>query len=219
MDSFLIIGMGRFGSSLAIELSNLGHDVLVIDKSEDKIAHIADRVTHAVIGDAKDESVIESLGVRNFDVAIVAIANNIEDSVLITIMLKEMGVKKVIAKAQSMLHMKVLERVGADITVFPERDMGNRLAQRLSAKNIIDFIELSDEHSIVEAEAPAVWVGKSLAELNIRGQYGINVIAARDKNARDLTVSPPAGYVIKEGDVLIVIGLNEDIKKLRGEEK
>ena len=217
MDSFLIIGMGRFGSSLAVELSNLGHDVLIIDKNEDKIAHIADRVTHAVIGDAKDESVIESLGVRNFDVAIVAIANNIEDSVLITIMLKEMGVKKVIAKAQSMLHMKVLERVGADVTVFPERDMGNRLAQRLSAKNIIDFIELSDEHSIVEAEAPCAWVGKSLAELNIRGKYGINVIAARDKNARDLTVSPPAGYVIKEGDVLIVIGLNEDIKKLRGE--
>lgn len=217
MDSFLIIGMGRFGNSLAIELSNLGHDVLVIDRSEEKIAAVADRVTHAVIGDAKDENVIRSLGVRNFDVAVVAMADNIEDSVLVTIMLKELGVKKVVAKAQSMLHMKVLERIGADVTVFPERDMGKRLAQHLSAKNIIDFIELSDEHSIVEIEAPSAWHGKSLLELNIRGAYGINVIAARDKFARDLVVSPTAAYVIKEGDVLIVIGENDNIKKLRGE--
>lgn len=217
MDSFLIIGMGRFGNSLAIELSNLGHDVLVIDRSEEKIAAVADHVTHAVIGDAKDENVIRSLGVRNFDVAVVAMADNIEDSVLVTIMLKELGVKKVVAKAQSMLHMKVLERIGADVTVFPERDMGKRLAQHLSAKNIIDFIELSDEHSIVEIEAPSAWHGKSLLELNIRGAYGINVIAARDKFARDLVVSPTAAYVIKEGDVLIVIGENDNIKKLRGE--
>lgn len=217
MDSFLIIGMGRFGNSLAIELSNLGHDVLVIDRSEEKIAAVADHVTHAVIGDAKDENVIRSLGVRNFDVAVVAMADNIEDSVLVTIMLKELGVKKVVAKAQSMLHMKVLERIGADVTVFPERDMGKRLAQHLSAKNIIDFIELSDEHSIVEIEAPSAWFGKSLLELNIRGAYGINVIAARDKFARDLVVSPTAAYVIKEGDVLIVIGENDNIKKLRGE--
>ncbi len=217
MDSFLIIGMGRFGNSLAIELSNLGHDVLVIDRSEEKIAAVADHVTHAVIGDAKDENVIRSLGVRNFDVAVVAMADNIEDSVLVTIMLKELGVKKVVAKAQSMLHMKVLERIGADVTVFPERDMGKRLAQHLSAKNIIDFIELSDEHSIVEIEAPSAWYGKSLLELNIRGAYGINVIAARDKFARDLVVSPTAAYVIKEGDVLIVIGENDNIKKLRGE--
>lgn len=217
MDSFLIIGMGRFGNSLAIELSNLGHDVLVIDRSEEKIAAVADHVTHAVIGDAKDENVIRSLGVRNFDVAVVAMADNIEDSVLVTIMLKELGVKKVVAKAQSMLHMKVLERIGADVTVFPERDMGKRLAQHLSAKNIIDFIELSDEHSIVEIEAPSAWYGKSLLELNIRGAHGINVIAARDKFARDLVVSPTAAYVIKEGDVLIVIGENDNIKKLRGE--
>lgn len=217
MDSFLVIGMGRFGSAVALELSNLGHEVLIIDKSEDRVAHIADRVTHSVIGDAKDESVLASLGARNFDVAVVAIANNVEDSVLITIMLKEMGVKKVVAKAQSLLHKKVLERIGADVIVFPERDMGNRLAQRLSAKNIIDYIELSDEDSIVEIVSLPQWAGKSLAELNIRSTYGINVIAARDKNAEELNVSPSAKYTIKEGDVLIVIGKNDDIKKLRGE--
>ena len=215
MDSFLIVGMGRFGNSLAMELSRLGHDVLVIDKSEERISSIADHVTHAVIGDAKDENVIRSLGVRNFDVAIVAIAENIEDSVLVTIMLKELGVKKVIAKAQSYLHMKVLDRIGADMTVFPERDMGKRLAQRLSATNIIDFIELSEDHSIVETETPHSWCGKSLGELNIRGEYGLNVIVARDKLAKDIIVSPNASYVIKDGDVLIVIGANEDIEKLR----
>lgn len=219
MESFLVIGMGRFGQSLAAELSNLGHEVLVIDRSEERIAAMADRVTHAVIGDAKDENVIRSLGARNFDVAVVAMADNIEDSVLVTIMLKELGVKKVIAKAQSMLHMKVLERVGADSTVFPERDMGKRLAQHLSAKNIIDFIELSEEHSIVEAEAPRAWFGKSLAELNIRSRYGLNIIAVRDRLAHDLTVSPAAEYVIKEGDILIVIGENGDIKKLRGDSR
>lgn len=214
MDSFLIAGAGRFGSSLALELSSLGHDVLVVDKNEERIAAIADHVTHAVIGDAKDENVVRSLGVRNFDVAVVALASNIEDSVLITLMLKEQGVKKVVAKAKSMLHMKVLERIGADVTVFPERDMGKRLAQRLSATNIIDFIELSDEHSIVETEAPREWFGKSLGELNIRGQYGLNIIAARDKYAVNLIVSPTAEYVIKDGDVLIVIGENTDIEKL-----
>ena len=214
MESFLIAGAGRFGSSLALELSSLGHDVLVVDKNEERIAEIADHVTHAVIGDAKDENVMRSLGVRNFDVAVVALASNIEDSVLITIMLKEQGVKKVVAKAKSMLHMKVLERIGADVTVFPERDIGKRLAQRLSATNIIDFIELSDEHSIVETEAPHEWFGKSLGELNIRGQYGLNIIAARDRYATDLVVSPTAEYVIKEGDILIVIGENTDIEKL-----
>ncbi len=217
MDSFLIIGMGRFGSAVALELSNLGHEVLVIDKSEDRVAHVADRVTHSVIGDAKEESVLASLGARNFDVAVVAIANNIEDSVLVTIMLKEMGVKKVVAKAQSELHRKVLERIGADVIVFPERDMGNRIAQRLSAKNILDYIELSDEDSIVEIVSLPEWEGKSLLELNIRSTYGINVIAARDKNSEELNVSPTAKYTIKEGDVLIVIGKNDDIKKLRGE--
>ncbi len=216
MESFIIVGMGRFGSSLAVELSRLNHDVLVIDKSEERIAAVADYVTHAVIGDAKDEHVIKSLGVRNFDVAVVAIAENIEDSVLITIMLKELGVKKIVAKAQSPLHLKVLERIGADMVVFPERDMGKRLAQSLSSANIIDFIELSDDYSIVESEAPRSWCGKSLAALNIRGTYGVNVIVAKDKLGKNITVSPSAQYVIKEGDVLIVVGSNESIEKMRG---
>ncbi len=216
MDSFLIIGMGRFGSSIALELSRLGHEVLIIDKNEERVSSIADCVTHAVIGDAKDENVMKSLGARNFDVAVVAIADNIEDSVLVTIMLKELGVKKIVAKAQSDLHMKVLERVGADVAVFPERDMGKRTAQHLSSKNILDYLELSAKHSIVEINAPKAWCGKSLAEQNIRGKYGLNIIATRDSATNEVTVSPAATYVIREDDILIVIGENESINKLSG---
>ncbi len=216
MDSFLVVGMGRFGRSLATELSDLGHDVLIIDRNEERVSAIADHVTHAVIGDARDENVIRSLGVSNFDVAVVATAGSIEDSVLVTIMLKELGVKKVVAKVQNPLHMKVLQRVGADMTVFPESDMGRRLAQQLSANNIIDFIELSEEHSIVELETPENWVGKTLGELNIRGAYGLNVIAARNVDGNDLVISPTATYEIKKDYILIVIGKNEDIKSIKG---
>lgn len=216
MDSFLIVGMGRFGSSLATELSDLGHDVLIIDRNEEKVSAIADRVTHAVIGDARDENVIRSLGASNFDVAVVATAGSIEDSVLVTIMLKDLGVKKVVAKVRNPLHMKVLQRVGADMTVFPESDMGKRLAQQLSANNIIDFIELSDEHSIVEIEVPEKWTGKTLGELNVRATYGINVIAARNADGHDLVISPTATYEIRKGYILIVLGRNEDIKSIKG---
>lgn len=215
MKSFVVIGMGRFGSALAMELSRLGHEVLVMDESEEQIAKISDHVTHAVIGDAKDEQVIRSVGVRNFDCVVVAIAGDIEDSVLVTLTLKELGVKTVIAKAQSLMHMKVLERVGADKVVFPERDMGHRLAQNLVATNIIDFLELSEDYSIVEITTPKAWRGKSIKELNIRGVYGINIIAVRERESRSVTVSPPADYRVGEKDILIVIGKNEDIERLR----
>ncbi|MEG2378512.1 MAG: TrkA family potassium uptake protein, partial [Clostridia bacterium] len=132
MKSFVVIGMGRFGSALAIELTSLGHEVLAVDENEEAITRVADHVTHAVIGDAKDENVIRSIGVRNFDCAVVAIAGDIQDSVLVTLMLKDLGVKKVIAQAQSLMHQRVLERIGADQVVFPELDMGQRVAQTLA---------------------------------------------------------------------------------------
>ena len=215
MKSFVVIGMGRFGSALAKELTSLGHEVLALDESEEAIARIADHVTHAVIGDAKDENVIRSIGVRNFDCAVVAIAGDIQDSVLVTLMLKDMGVKKVIAKAQSLMHMRVLERIGADQVVFPERDMGQRVAQSLAASNIIDFIELSEDYSIIELACPKKWFGKTFRDLNIRGEYGINVIAVRGSEGKEVTVSPPANYRLTEGDVLIVIGGNSELDELR----
>lgn len=215
MKSFVVIGMGRFGSALAKELTSLGHEVLALDENEEAITRIADYVTHAVIGDAKDENVIRSIGVRNFDCAVVSIAGDIQDSVLVTLMLKDMGVKKVIAKAQSLMHMRVLERIGADQVVFPERDMGQRVAQNLAASNIIDFIELSEDYSIIELTCPKKWLGKTFRELNIRGEYGINVIAVRGSEGKEVTVSPPANYCLMEGDVLIVIGGNNELDELR----
>ena len=216
MKSFIVIGMGRFGSALACELTELGNEVLAIDENEDAITRVADSVTHAVVGDAKDENVLRSIGARNFDCAVVAIAGDIQDSVLVTLMLKEMGVKTVIAKAQSALHMRVLERIGADRVVFPERDMGQRVAQNLAASNIIDFIELSDDYSIMEISCPERWFGKTLKDTNVRGLYGINVIAVRGgDDAHKVTVSPPANYEFQSGDVLVVIGGNFDLERLR----
>ena len=215
MDSFLIIGMGRFGSSLATELSALGHEVLVIDRDEERISEIAEAVTHSVIADAGDEEVLRSVGAESFDVAVVAIAGNIEESVLITMMLKEIGVGKVVAKAHSALHMKILKKIGADIVVFPERDMGERLARSLSSNDIVDYIALSDEYSIVELKSHSEWEGKTLAELDFREAYGLNVIAVTNEVTKKTTVSPDAEYEILGGDELIVVGRDSDVKKLQ----
>ena len=165
MKSFVVIGVGRFGAALAKELTELGHEVLALDQSEEAITHIADHVTHAVIGDAKDENVIRSIGVRNFDCAVVAIASDIQDSVLVTLMLKDMGVKKVIAKAQSLMHMRVLERIGADQVVFPERDMGQRVAQSLAARGDVILLVGSVDPRYVGRAYP-VAAGSSQGEFS-----------------------------------------------------
>jgi len=202
--------MGRFGSAVALELYKKGNEVLIIDGNEELVQKYADQVTHAVVGDAKDESVLRSLGVRNFDCVIVAMADNLEDSVLVTLTLKDLGAKNVICKASSEQHMRVLERIGADRVVFPERDMGQRLAHSLSSTNIIDFSELSKDYSIIEAKTPQYWENKTLKEIGIRSTHGLNVIAVRGEN-KQVVVSPSASYRIKKGDVLIVVGSNENI--------
>lgn len=214
MKSFVVIGLGRFGNAVARELYALGNEVLAVDIDEDVIQKIADHVTHAVVGDAKDEAVLRSIGVRNFDCAIVAIASDIQDSVLVTLMLKEMGVKYIVAKGQSQLHTKVLQKIGADKVVFPEHDMGTRLAQTIVTSNVIDFIELSDEYSIVEISAPEQWIGKNLVELNIRSDYGVNVLAIRNVDNKAINVTPSPRQVLEKGDVLIIIGSNDDINQL-----
>lgn len=214
MKSFVIIGLGRFGNAVARELYRRGNEVLAIDMDEDAIQRIADFVTHAVVGDAKDENVLRSIGVRNFDCAIVAIASDIQDSVLVTLILKEYGVKYVIAKAQNRLHSKVLQRIGADKVVFPEEDMGNRLAQTLSSSNIIDFLELSPDFSIVEIHPPESWKGQTLKELSVRARFGINVLAVRGEDHNIVTISPSAEQVISQGDILIVVGANDEIERI-----
>jgi len=208
---FVVIGLGRFGSSVAKTLYSLGNEVLAIDKDEETVQNISDYVTHAVQADATDEATIRSLGIRNFDVAVVTIGSDIQSSVMVTLLLKELGIKHVIAKAHNDLHAKVLYKIGADRVVFPERDMGVRVAHNLCTSNILDYIELSPDYNIVEISAIEEWYNKTLRELDMRNRYGFNVMAI--KRGKDINISPKADDVIKSGDVLVVISTNESIKK------
>jgi trk system potassium uptake protein TrkA len=214
MKQFVIIGIGRFGKAVAERLYDLGQEVLAIDTDEDAIQKISEKVTHAVTADATDENVLKSLGVRNFDVGVVAIGTDIQSSIIVTLMLKEMGVGYIVSKAQNDTHAKVLLKIGADRVVFPERDMGERVAHNLIGTNILEYIELSEEHSIIEFAVLQSWIGKDLRDLNLRVKYGVTVVAMRNRNEEGINVSPKADTKIKEGDILIVIGDNDDVNKL-----
>ena len=213
MKTFVVIGLGRFGSAVATELSSLGHEVLAVDEREDHVQRVAEKVTHAVTGDARDPSVLRALGVRNYDCAVVAVGDDIGNSALITLNLKEIGVKRVICKAQSRVHRKVLEKIGADRVVIPEHEMGIKLAHGLSGSNVINFIELSEDYGIVEIEAPSAWYGHTIKELDVRAKYGVNIIAVR-KKSREMNVAPGGDYVIESGDVVAALGGNEALEHL-----
>lgn len=205
MKQFAVIGLGRFGASLAVSLARMGCEVLAIDSDPAKVEALMDEVTYAVHADARDEEALKAAGVRNVDVAVVAIGENVEANILVTLMVKEMGVKCVVAKALNELHAKVLAKIGADKIVFPERDMGVRVARTLAAGNVLEHIDLSPEYSIEEIAAPKRLVGKTLGQLNLRAKHGTMVVAIkRERNS--IVVAPGADDVIKEGDILVLIG-------------
>jgi len=212
MKQFVVIGLGRFGTSVAKTLYDQGYDVLAIDKDAEIIQEISDSVTHAVQADAIDENTLRSLGLSNFDVAVISIGSDLQASIMATLIAKELGVKRVIAKAQNDIHGKVLFKIGADRVVFPERDMGVRVAHNLVSSNILDYIELAPDYSIVEIAAIEEWEGKNLRELRLPTRYGINVMAI--KQGKDINISPYADDVINKGDILMVIGNNKDLRKL-----
>jgi trk system potassium uptake protein len=209
---FAVIGLGRFGGSMCKALSDQGMEVLAIDIDEDRVNEFSNIVTHAVIADSTDEAVLKSLGIRNFQHVVVAIGDNLQSSILTTLILKEMGVEKITVKAQNDYHEKVLRKIGADKIIHPERDMGVRIAHQIVSNNVLDYLELSDEHSIVELVATQKMDGKSLIELDIRARFGCNVVAV--KRGKDIYVSPQANQSIRHGDVLIVIGGDKDINRL-----
>lgn len=209
---FVIIGCGRFGSSVAKKLSELGCEVMAVDASEEIIQSISESVTYAVQADATDENALKALGIRNFDVAVITIGANIQASIMVTLMVKEMGIKHIVAKAQNEMHAKVLYKIGADRVVFPEREMGVRVAKNLVSNKILDYIELSPDYTIVEVTPLKEWVGKSLIDINARSAYGINVIAIKNPEGININVGP--NELIKEHDVLVVIGHNDDIRKV-----
>ena len=215
MKSFVVIGCGRFGTSVAKTLYELGNEVMAVDMDSVVIQEISEFVTHAVVADVLDEAVLHELGLSNFDVVIISIASNIEASIMATLTAKEVGAKKVVVKAQSDIHGKVLTKVGADRIIFPERDMGSRVAHNLTSSNILDFIELSPEYYIIEIAALKRWINKSLSELRLRNKYGVNVLAI--KRGSILKISPVADERVLEGDILVVIGDAVDIRKIESQ--
>ncbi len=208
---FAVIGLGRFGGSICRTLAEDGLEVLAIDTNEERVNEFSMIASHAVVGDTTDEAVVKSLGIRNFDHVIVAIGDDIQASILTTLILKELGVKKITVKAQNDYHEKVLRKIGADQVVHPERDMGRRIAHNMVSNNVLDYLELSEDHSIVEIVANERLAGHTLIDLDIRAKYGINIVAIKRNN--DIIVSPLAHEGIQMKDILIVIGADEDINR------
>lgn len=209
---FVVFGLGRFGKSVATTLADSGCEVLVVDDSEDKIQEMADIVTYAVKANVTDVDTMETLGISNFDGAIVAIGENLEASVMVTILAKELGIPYVLAKAQNDLHAKILKKVGADMVVFPEKETGIRIANNLLLGNFFDAVELSSTFSMMEIEALTEWNGHSLRELNLRAKYKVNVIGIKKNGVLD--INPDADSPVSKNDILVMIGKNETLNKL-----
>lgn len=216
MGSYLVVGMGKFGRSVATELYHMKHDVLVVDEREENVADIVSHVTDVIIGDARDEAVLRSLDIYSFNCVVVAMASAIEDSVLTTIMLKEMGAKMLVCKAQNEWHAKILTQLGADKVIHPEADMGKRVAHSLARQNIIDYLEISSDYGLIEIITPKQWIEKSIMKNNLRKKYGITVIAIRKAGTNKVSFSPNAEEILHEGDILTVIGYNQDIDAING---
>lgn len=212
MRQVAVIGLGRFGSSVARTLAQSGCEVLAVDADAERVKAIVEQVTEAVQADALDEGALKSLGLRNFEAVVVAIGHEVKASILVTVLLKEMGVPKIVAKAQDELHGKVLQKVGADIVVFPERDMGVRLAHTLLSRSIIDEIQLSTDYSIFELQAPSQFLDRSLKDLQLRQRFGMTVLAVR--RGEGVVVSPDASFVLEHGDILVALGRADKIEKL-----
>ncbi|MBA5851054.1 TrkA family potassium uptake protein [Clostridium sp. cel8] len=209
---YLVVGLGRFGRAIASTLYELGNDVLAVDSNEDNVQEISPYVTQAIQTDATEEENLLALGVNNFDVAIIGIGVDIQSSVIVTLLLKEMGVKYVLVKANSELHAKILYKIGADKVVFPEKDTAIRVAHNLVSNNILDFIRLSPEYRVAEILCIDKWEQKDLKELDMRAKYGINIIAIKRED--DIKISPTSDFKLLKNDIIVAIGKQKDIEKL-----
>lgn len=209
---FAVIGIGRFGASLIKELTRMGHEVLAIDVDEDRVNNAADFCTHAVQADTMDEHVLKALGIRNFDAVIVAIGDNMQSNILTTIVLKELGVKKVISKAKNSMHGKVLEKIGTDIVIYPEQDMAVRLARSLVSQNFLEQINLSPDYSIIEFIVPQLYINKKLNQIGLRQKMGVTVLAIR--RGDDIIVSPEPEEKLQPQDIMVALGSNDALEKL-----
>lgn len=211
MKQIAVLGLSRFGASVARSLTQMGAEVLGVDNDPERVADMVHDITHVIQADILDNDALDSLGLRNFDVIVLSI-KDVEISCLATIAIKDHGANYVVAQASGESHAKILERIGADKIIMPEKDMGTRLARNLAGNNIIDYMELSAKHSLMEIEVLDDWVGRTLKESNIRKNYGVNVVAIRSGKA--LQVAPNGDDLIHDGDILVVIGENTDLDKL-----
>jgi trk system potassium uptake protein TrkA len=216
--SFAVIGLGRFGSAVSRTLVEMGQDVIGIDASDANVQAMAEVLPSVVQLDATDGRALRAAGIKDVDVAVISIGENIEASLLVVMLVKEMGIPRIIAKAVTSLHGRILEKIGVDRVVFPEREMGTRLAHSLVVPNVIDYIEVSRDFSIIDLPAPAEFVGRSLKELQIRPKYGLTLIAIKrpgDAGEPETTnVAPAADDVIQAGDVLSLLGANDRLGQL-----
>jgi len=216
--SFAVIGLGRFGSAISTTLAELGHDVIGVDGSDERVRALADVLTLAVQLDATDEKALLKAGIKDVDVAVVSIGENIESSLLVVTLLREIGIKNIIAKAVTPLHGRILDKLGVSRVVFPERETAIRLAHSLVNPNVLDYIELSSEFSIVDVPAPADFAGKTLKEISLRSRFGLTTIAikrgSRTTDGPVTNIAPGPDDVVQEGDVLSLLGSNERLGQL-----
>lgn len=209
---YLVLGLGRFGTSVAKALCDMGQEVLAVDSDEELVNSIAPHVTQALQLDATDETLLSGLGVKNFDAAIVSIGQNTRDSILVCMLLKELGVPTLIAKANDELHAKVLRKIGVDRVVFPERDMGLRLARSIISPGVLELMNLSDDYQIIEVLVPSKWVGNTIMGVDVRRKHGVNILAIHRKDR--FLVSPAPEMLFEANDTLLVMGKKEDVERL-----
>ena len=210
---FAVFGLGSFGKSVALTLQSFGCDVIAVDNCYEKIQDIADSVSYAMCGDVTEPEFMKTIGARNLDGAVIAVSENLEAAIMATMISKEMGISYVLVKAMDEMQGKILEKIGADSIVYPEIDMGERVAKKLISTEFIDWIELSPDYSLTEKLLPKQWEGKSLAELRVREKYGINVIGILKEDKMDMALDP--SKPLQPDDMLVIIGKNSDLERFK----
>ena len=212
MKSVLVIGMGRFGYNLALKMQDLGNQVMIVDQDDEIIERLATTFHDCHVGDCTNEFVLKSLDVKSFDICFVTIGANFESSLVITILLKKLGARKIVSKAAQEIQANVLHMIGADEVIFPEKDLAETLAVKYNSSNVFDYLELSDEYGIFEIPILPYWVGQTILTIDVRKKHKLNIIAVKNKD--NMLVSPDANYVFKENDHVVVVGKQDGIRKI-----
>lgn len=215
MKQFLVIGLGNFGYHLAIRLYEKGHDVLALDKNQDLVQNIKDHVTQAIVADATDPKTISSLDLKDIDSAIVSIGSNLSNSVLAVLNLQESGIQHIVAKAINEPHMRILEKLGVQEILFPEKDIAISTAERLHNPNLIDFLPFLEGYGIIELTVPDRFIGKSIREINLTNRYGIQIVAIKEMVPEKLHFVPKADFILKNSDILILFGSDKGLDKMQ----